>query len=137
MEGLRSKSWHSAELYTQIFRAQIGFWSIAYTEARRAWIRAGPVYSDFQGPDRLLVASVYSMLEELGPGQGLYTQISRARTGSWFRAYTTGSKSLDPGRICILKFSGARPGSWSEAYTACSKSLDPGRTCILRFSGPR
>ena len=80
-------------LYTQIFRAQIGPWSIAYTEARRAGLWAGPVYSNFQGPDRFLVWGVYSMLEEPGSGQDLYTQIFRVQIDSWSGAYTEARKS--------------------------------------------
>ena len=77
-------------------------------KARKAWTRAEPVYSNFQGPGRSLVNSVYNMLENPGLGQNLYTQIFRIQAGSWSKAYTESSKSLDPGRISILKFSGPR-----------------------------
>ena len=100
------KSGPGQDLYTQIFRGQAGSWSGAYTEssksqalgeirilkfsgleqaldpgriqkARRAWIRAESVYSNFQDLGRFLL-----------------------------RAYTRYSKKLGTGRTCILKFSG-------------------------------
>ncbi len=85
------------DLYTQIFRAQIGSWFRAYTEARRAWPWAGAVYSDFQGPGRLLVWGVYNRLEKPALRQNQYTQKVRIRAGSWSKAYT-----------CILKKPGIR-----------------------------
>ena len=133
-------------------------------KARKVRARAESVYSNFSGSGRLLVRSVYKKLEKSGPGQNLYTQIFRARAGSWSGAYTIYSKSPGPGRTCILKFSGAgqapdleriqkleksgsgqnlytrifraRAGSWSGAYTRYSKKLGPGRICILKNSVP-
>ena len=63
--------------YTQIFWAQAGSWSGAYTRYSKNWARAKSVYSKIKGPGRFLIDSVYSKLE----------------------------KSELPGEICILKFS--------------------------------
>ena len=132
--------------------------------ARKAGPWAEFVYSNFPGPGRFLIDSVYSKLEKPGPGRNLYTQIFRVQAGSCSGAYTESSKSRAQGRICILKFSGpgqalvlgriqqarksrapgqelytqifrARAGSWSGAYTESLKSRALGRISILRFSG--
>ena len=70
-----------------------------------------------------------------GPEQDLYTQIFRARAGSWFGAYTESSKSLDSGRICILKFSepGQASGRWRIQHAQRARAL--GEICILKNSG--
>ena len=113
-------------MYTQIFRAQACSCSGAYTESsksqgpgricilkfsgpgqdpvlgriqdtRKNWAQTGHVYSNFQGPGRILFWGVYRKLEESGSGQNLYTQIFRARAGSRSKTYT-----------CILKKQGLR-----------------------------
>ena len=123
------------ELYTQIFRAQIGFWSIAYTEARRAWPWAESVYSDFQGPDRLLVQGVYNRLEELGPGQELYTQIFRSPGRFLVQGVYNRLEKPGPGQDLYTQIFRAQIGSWSGAYTTGSKSRHSGRISILKKSG--
>ena len=88
------------------------------------------------------------MLEETGNFSsgcpGLYTQIFRARTGSWSGAYTVYSIFQGPGRLLVpsvySKLEKPGPGqnlytrkfraqadSWSIAYTESSKSLGPGQ----------
>ena len=138
-------------------------WGV-YSKLKEPGPRAESVYSDFPGPSRLLFWGVYRMLEKPGPGRNLYTQIFRARAGSWLMVYTESSISPGLRRTCILKFSEpgqalvlgriqkleklspgqnqytqifrALAGSWSRAYTRYSKKLGPGRTCILKNSGP-
>ena len=97
------------------------------------------------------------MLEETGNFSsgcpGLYTQIFRARTGSWSGAYTVYSIFQGPGRLLVpsvySKLEKPGPGqnlytrkfraqadSWSIAYTRYSKSLGPGEICILKNLEP-
>ena len=87
------KSGPGQNQYTQIFRIQVGFWSLAYTEssksqgpgricilknsgpgqvlarwriqhARKAWARAKSVYSKIQGSSRFPVQGVYRKLKK-------------------------------------------------------------------------
>ena len=118
--------------HTQFFRAQAGSCSIAYTES-----------SKIQGPGRICILKfsgpgqvpgcwrIQTSSKSQGPGQNLYTQKFRARTGSGSIAYTESPKNL------YTQIFRARAGSWPGAYTACSKNLDPGRTSILKNSEPR
>ena len=65
------------------------------------------------------------MLEKLGFRQNQYTQIFRARAGSWSGAYTESSKSRAQDEICILRFSGSK------------QALVLGRIQKARKAGPR
>ena len=131
--------------------------------ARKAGPWAEFVYSNFPGPGRFLIDSVYSKLEKPGPGRNLYTQIFRVQAGSCSGAYTESSKSRAQGRICILRFSGskqalvlgriqkleklspgqnlytqifrARVGSWSRAYTEARKAEPRAESVYSNFQG--
>ena len=123
--------------YTQKIRVQAGSLFLAYTRYSKNWAgaksvysnfqdlgrllvpsvykilenpgpRAEPVYSKIQGPDRFRVNSVYSLFEEPGPGQNLYTQKFRAQVRLPIRGVYRKLEEPVPGRICILKFSKPR-----------------------------
>ena len=102
-------------------------------KARKAWTRAEPVYSNFQGSGRFLARGVYRKIEKSGFRQDLYTQIFRAQPGFWPIAYTTSSKSLGPRQNQYTQIFRIQAGSWSRAYTESSKSLDPGQNLYTQI----
>ena len=111
-------------------------------KARRVWISAGSVYSNFQGLGKLLITGVYRKFEKPGFRQDLYTQIFRARASFWSLANTTCSKSPSPGRNLYTQKFRARAGSQSRAYTESSKNPGPRQTpdrlvlCQIEYAGP-
>ena len=142
-------------LYTQKFSARTGSRSGAYTKSSKSPGPGRTCILKFSGPEQALgLERIQKARKVRAPGRNLYTQIFRARAGSWSGAYTESSKSQGPGQnlytqkfriqvrilvvgvYSILEFFGAGQTPDLGRIQKARKNWASGQICILKNSGP-